>query len=409
MTATVIAPTPALAPLAVATRLLIDLGLLLWPKLRGSDSAGIVRLDAIGDFVVWLPAAEELVAHLRASHSRVVLVANQLWAPWAARLLAVDDVVPVDTGRLERDLRYRLAVLWRIRGLDLGTVVCPTFSRIPGDGNDAVVFASGACHRIGNLGYRSRSRVARAMRSLLNLGYSRLVLPDTAPRADHPVAEAENNAAFLRGLGLTPASHVARLPVADDVNLAPLALPEGPFAVLIPGGSFPAKAWPVERFAEVGRALKGHGLEVLVSGSGGEHALCQRLADACGGRNIAGQTSLPALGEVIRRARLVVGNDSAGMHIAVAVGTDSLCVMWGGSFGRFIPYPPELLPEGLIAQAVYHRMPCFGCTGACPLQPVEGKLPCIAAVPVSTVLSSLSEILSGDAPTAAHNSRLSNS
>lgn len=387
--------------LQVAVRLLIDLSLLFLPKRRVSNSAGIVRLDAIGDFVVWLPAAEALVMHLRASHSRVVLIANQLWAPWAARLLSVDEVVPVDAGRMTRDLCYRLGVLRRIHGTGLGTIVCPTFSRIPGDGNDAVVFASGARCRIGNVGYRSRSRTADALRSLLNRGYSRVVSADARSTADIHVNEAENNAAFLRGLDLQPISAIGRLPVAGDIDLEPLDLPEGPYVVLFPGGSFPAKAWPVERFAEVGRAMKAFGLAIVVSGSVDEHALCERLANACGGLNIAGQTSLPTLAEVIRRARLVIGNDSAGIHIAVASGTDSLCVMWGGSFGRFIPYARDLLPEGLIAQAVYHRMPCFGCTGACPLPQVDGKLPCIAAVPVADVLSSLSEVLSGDGTTTS--------
>jgi hypothetical protein len=88
------------------------------------------------------------------------------------------------------------------------------------------------------------------------------------------------------------------------------------------------------------------------------------------------------------------------MHIAVAAGTNSLCVMWGGSFGRFIPYAPEFLPEGLFARAVYNRMDCFGCTGACSLPSVQGKLPCIATIPVSAVLSSLKEILRDDCATA---------
>lgn len=391
--------------LSVSMRLLLDLVLLLLPKGRSSDKAGIVRLDAIGDFVIWLPAAEALVSHLRASHRRVVLVANQHWAPWAARLLAVDEVVPVDTLRMEKDISYRFKVLRQVLGMGLGTIVCPTFSRIPGDGNDAVVFASGARYRIGNLGYRSRSRMAGVLRLLLNFGYSSLVPLDTASRAGLPVSETENNAAFLRGLGLAATALIGRLPVADDLDLAPLDLPDEPYVVLIPGGSFPGKAWPVERFAEVGRTMKVGGLAVVVSGSGGEHELCEGLASACGGRNIAGKTSLPALAEVIRRARLVIGNDSAGIHIAVATGTDSLCIMWGGSFGRFIPYASELLTEGQFARAVYHRMDCFGCTGSCPLPPVQDKLPCVAAVPVSAVLSSLEEVLRDDGIAAFHNPR----
>ena len=310
-------------------KLLIDLYLMVLPK-RGQNAAtGVVRLDAIGDFVVWLPAAEVLVADLRARNRRVVLIANQLWAPWAKALLTPDETVSVDMGRFGSDLRYRLSVLKRVRALKLGEIILPTYSRIPGDGNDAIAFASGARNRIGNLGYRSRNLIAGILRALLNFGYSSVVPSDSAPRAGRPISETENNAVFLRGLGLSATARVGRLPFAVDVDLASLCLPDSPYAVLIPGGSFSAKAWPVERFAEVGHALKASGLELLISGSSGEHELCEQLAAACGGRNIAGQTSLPALGEVIRRARLLVGNDSAGMHIAVAAGTDSLCVMWG--------------------------------------------------------------------------------
>jgi ADP-heptose:LPS heptosyltransferase len=389
----------------VATRLVIDLSLLLLPKRCDSNAAGIVRLDAIGDFVIWLPTAKALVAHLRISHERVVLIANQLWAPWAAKLLDVDEVLQIDTGRMNKEISYRLEVMRRVRSLRLGTIICPTFSRIPGDGNDAVVFASSARCRIGNFGYRSRSRMAYALRLLLNLGYSRVVLSGDKSNSGIVVNEAENNATFLVGLGLAPTSLIGNLSVADDVELDYLKLPDEPYVVLIPGGSFSAKAWPVERFAEVGRALKKCGLEVVVSGSGAEHALCERLSSACGGRNIAGKTSLPVFAEVIRHARLVIGNDSASIHIAVATRTDSLCVMWGGSFGRFIPYAPALLPKGVIAHAVYKRMDCFGCTGDCPLPPVDGKVPCIDAIPVSAILSSLNYDLNVDVTTGVYKQR----
>ncbi|HEY6966361.1 MAG TPA: hypothetical protein VI229_02745, partial [Burkholderiales bacterium] len=38
----------------------------------------IVRLDGIGDFVLWLDACRQLAAHYRARGARVVLVANAL-------------------------------------------------------------------------------------------------------------------------------------------------------------------------------------------------------------------------------------------------------------------------------------------------------------------------------------------
>jgi hypothetical protein len=79
--------------------------------------------------------------------------------------------------------------------------------------------------------------------------------------------------------------------------------------------------------------------------------------------------------------------------------------MWGGSFGRFIPYAPALLPKGVIARAVYKRMDCFGCTGDCPLPPVDGKVPCIDAIPVSAILSSLNYDLNVDVTTGVYKQR----
>lgn len=381
-------------------KLLLDLCLMTLPKRGRCVATGVVRLDAIGDFVVWLPAAQALVADLRARQRRVVLIANQLWAPWAESLLAPDEIVTVDMGRFGRDLRYRLDVLRRVRALRLGEVILPTYSRIPGDGNDAVAFASGARERIANRGYRSRHRLAGWLRRLLNLGYTRVLSPDDVDAQGRLKSEPVINAGFSRALGLRQDALVGRLP-ASATELADLPLPAGPYVVMIPGGSWSGKAWPVERFAAIGREVRARDLAVVVSGSPGERALCEELATACGGVNLAGRTSLATLAEVIGGAQLVIGNDSAGMHIAVAARTDSVCVMWGGSFGRFIPYPQDILPEGLQARAVYHRMDCFGCTGACPFPAVQGKVPCVDAVPVADVWNTVKDVLRFGKPVAA--------
>lgn len=372
------------------------------PKRGSNETTAVVRLDAIGDFVIWLPAGQTLIADLRARKRRVVLIANELWATWAQELLAPDEILAVDMKRFGSDLRYRFALLKRVRRLRLGEIIIPTYSRIPGDGNDAIAFASGASNRIANIGYRSRNYIAGVLRSMLNLGYSRVVPSNAVPRVGHVISEFENNAVFLRGLGISSIASVGRIPVVSNIDLTRLCLPDRPYAILIPGGSFLAKAWPVERFAEVGLALKDSGLDVLVSGSKSENSLCEQIATICGGKNISGKTSLQELAEVIRRARIVVGNDSAGMHIAVATGSNSVCVMWGGSFGRFIPYASELLTEGQFARAVYQHMDCFGCTGACPLPLVHGKLPCIAAVSVSDVMLSMADVLSHDSTNLIH-------
>ncbi|MEN9493665.1 MAG: hypothetical protein RJA63_4114 [Pseudomonadota bacterium] len=392
--------------LHLISKLLIDICLLPLPKNKRArtDAAGIVRLDAIGDFVVWLPSAQALMAQLRAQGKQhIVLVANALWANWAASLLPVDQVVAVDTSLFSASLRYRLSTLRKVHSLKLGTLISPTFSRIPGDGNDALAFGSGAPVRIANKGYVSKHRLVAWLRRLLNKGYSQVITanPLASPSGHARAAsEAEINAGFVKALGASLDVLVATID-RSECTFAPPLPPRGSYVVFIPGGSWIGKAWPIERFGEIARRLHEQGFEIVVSGSASERALCEELALECRGHNMAGQTTLPGLAEVIRNARLVIGNDSAGMHIAVATRSDSICVMWGGSFGRFIPYPQEILPVGLQARAVYHRMDCFGCTGACPFPTVQGKVPCVEAVPIAAVWTAVQDVLRSGKPVAA--------
>lgn len=109
---------------------------------------------------------------------------------------------------------------------------------------------------------------------------------------------------------------------------------DAPFVVLNPGANDERKRWPAERFAAVGAALaRERGVRVLVNGAPGERELAEevsRRVDAmCGGGGaIPGAAALPALGmtigalkAVLKRARLLVTNDTGPRHIAAAFGT----------------------------------------------------------------------------------------
>lgn len=96
------------------------------------------------------------------------------------------------------------------------------------------------------------------------------------------------------------------------------------FVVLNPGGNNPAKRWPAERFAEVGRHLAAtRGLRVLVNGAPAEAGLARSIAAEVGPAGVSlaelGGT-LGSLKAVVRRASLMVTNDTGPRHIAAAFG-----------------------------------------------------------------------------------------
>ena len=150
------------------------------------------------------------------------------------------------------------------------------------------------------------------------------------------------------------------------------------------------KCWPASRFAEIARRLYGlTGWSGVVCGGPGEAELGAALAgEQPPVTDLVGKTSLAGLVEVIRRARLVVTNDTVAVHFAGAVEIPSVCVLGGGHYGRFLPYP------GGGPLAVTHRMDCFGCDWECVHRTPPGRpYPCVDRVTVDDVWEAVLELV----------------
>lgn len=357
---------------------------------RGQDSGAgplvLVKVDAIGDFVVWLSAAERLVTRHRPR--RVVLIANRIVAELARASGMFDEVLTIDTAAFIHDRRYRFVTLRKIRNLRASIAIQPSYSRSFWVG-DAMIRATGAPERIGYSG--DFNNIRPWQKRISDRWYTRLV-----PARSEKMHELQRNADFLRGLGDNDAipaigqlGPVARLP--EVLKDAP------PYFVAVPGAGSTRRMWPIDRFAGLARELAGrHGLRLVVCGSPDERELAEDLARQSGLDDalvLAGMTSLPELVETIRHAQLVIANESSAIHIAAAVGTRAYCFLGGGHFGRFMPYPNDL--PGTIPVAIYADMACFNCNWQCtqPHGP-EGPYPCLEAIAAETAAEAVAQTFS---------------
>jgi len=99
------------------------------------------------------------------------------------------------------------------------------------------------------------------------------------PLSDHMIEQAVELASALAGdeLGLTAPD----LPVDEaaerwcDARLS--GGPNGPLVLMNPGAGWGAKRWPVERYADVARALGARGFRVLVNAGPGEEVLAEEV------------------------------------------------------------------------------------------------------------------------------------
>ncbi len=170
---------------------------------------------------------------------------------------------------------------------------------------------------------------------------------------------------------------------AADQWLAARGLGPG-FVALAPGSVWATKRWPY--YPELAAAIDG---PVVVVGGADDVALADTIAARAPGRvrSAAGALSLRASAALIARARVLVTNDSAPLHLATAVGTPTVAI--------FGPTAPEqgFGPRGAGDTALGHAtLSCRPCSAhgqrVCPLLHHR----CMKELTVETVSAALADI-----------------
>ncbi len=353
-----------------------------------SDAMLIIKLDAIGDFILWLDSAKEF--RKLYPDKKLVLCANAIWSDLAECFPYWDEVIAVERNRLCTDLFYRIKLLTFIRKQRFKVAIQPTFSREYFTG-DSLIRSSGAEQRIGSQG--DLSNIIDEDKAISDTWYTKLIPADVAP-----LMEIKRNAEFIRGLGLENFSGgISKVEKLLDLHCE--LTPEKSYYVVFPGSLWKYKVWPASKFAElIIRNSKIFGLHVVLCGSLEEKSICDKIVELSGCVpiiNLAGKTSLVELFEVIRRAKMLVGNDSSAIHIAAATGTPSVCILGGGHFGRFMPYEIEKKVSAPLPTPVFEKMDCYGCGWRCIYHIKRNQpFPCIDRITVDQVVHACIQVTS---------------
>jgi ADP-heptose:LPS heptosyltransferase len=177
------------------------------------------------------------------------------------------------------------------------------------------------------------------------------------------------------------------LPPDDDRRLAvrrPLppvveAVGDGPFVVVHPGASVPARAWSPERSAALVRALA-RNRRVVVTGGADERVLTAFVAghDAV---DLGGRLDLAELTAVLDAADAVVVGNTGPAHLAAAVGTPVVSLFSPAERWRPYGVPAVVLGD--------QGAPCAGSLArTCP---VPGH-PCLDGVGIDAVVAAVDQL-----------------
>jgi ADP-heptose:LPS heptosyltransferase len=327
----------------------------------------VARLDSDGDVLLAGPAVRAVAAHA----DEVTLLCGPGGRQAAALLPGVDHV-------LEWAAPWILADPGPVRAEETEGLITSVRS---GDVTEAVVLTS--FHQSA-LPLALLLRLAGVRRiTAISEDYPGSLL-DVRHRVPELIPEAERalSVAAAAGFGLPP---------GDDGRLRVRApLPEvagltgtGPYVVVHPGASVPARACPPELAAAVVRTLAATGRRVLVTGGPGERALTAYAAGAAGA-DLGGRTGLAQLAAVLAGADALVVGNTGPAHLAAAVGTPVVSL-----FAPTVPYEkwgPYRVPAVRLGD---QHAACRGTRAR--VCPVPGH-PCLSTVSAADVAGALAHL-----------------
>ena len=154
-----------------------------------------------------------------------------------------------------------------------------------------------------------------------------------------------------------------------------------PLIAIHPGSPIPLKRWLPERYAELADWLIAQKrAQILYVGVEDEIPIVTKIQAFMRGEsiNIAGKTTLTQLASILHTCNVFIGNDSGPMHLAAAVGTQTIGLYGPGD-------PTRFGPAGEKCQTI-RRMsdcPCLGTT--CRF----GKAGCMSKIQVTDVIQTL--------------------
>lgn len=159
----------------------------------------------------------------------------------------------------------------------------------------------------------------------------------------------------------------------------------GAFVVLHSGAKFAAKCWPAGRYAELGAWIADrYGATPVLTGSAGERDAAQRIVRAAAVPmvNLAGETTLTGLMELLRIAAGCIVNDTGTMHLAAMAGVPTVAIF------STRHSPTHWLPLGGNVVSLFSLPACRFC-----FNDTCGTGVCLAAISVDDVQRAFEQVV----------------
>jgi len=326
----------------------------------------IIKMRYIGDTVLVTPLISALKKALPLAEMHLLIHSDT--APVVKGHPEIDNLHAFDYIHAKKDLLYFIKFVHKIKKLKFDMVIDLTRN----DRSALLTALTGAVWRIGYDGASLFQKMAYTHKVPFRSGKIHMV--------DHHLQIAGH-------LGLPvdnihPNLAVSRREIRDVRHRLDGAGLDAtrPYVLIHPGARRWYKSWPTDRFARIADAILEHyPVQVVISGAPGDQAACGAIASAMTRRafDLCGVFSLSQLPALIEQGALLIGNDSAPIHIATAVNTP-VVALFGPT--RWEDWQPRRSRDVTL----FTSLPCRPCGHSSPDCPL-GDATCMAGIPVERV------------------------
>jgi len=299
----------------------------------------IVRVDEIGDFMLWQNFIPEIVQSERLKGYKLHFCGNRSWKSIFDLEYPhlFQQTIWLDKISFKKKLFYRFQFLRIIYKERYDIIINPTYSRAKRI-DDAIVRAAKAKRRVG----MNRNQENYAW---YEMNFDQHLYTDLFIHKEKPVFEFYRNRLFTEYLTgkKSPVQNIT----FNSENIAAAIdqkLPEK-FFVVFPGSRSKSRIWPASHFIEVSNYLfQQFGWTAVICGAHNDAVYAKNFIEQYQHpmMNIVGNTSLPEMLLVLKKANCLLSVDTGSVHLASAVGCTVFGIYNGSQYGRFAPYPKEL-------------------------------------------------------------------
>jgi len=364
-----------------------------WPVFRKPRGVLVVRMDGIGDMVLFRRALDHYADAFGVDQSEITVLGCDSWGRLADRVFAGYRVVTIDEHAFARNPFYRFKVALGVRRMAPAVTICDSYMRRALMA-DSLVWLSAAPETVVSAPFVSERTRPEFTYYLSQVG--RII--DTGPYPTHEIIRHYRFVSAIAGKTIQP--EAPRIAWRDQ---PPPVAAGAPYAVLNPGSNEPGRRWPLAGYVAVARRLLKRGYRVILVGQAdtwGDRQGIAGIVDDANVIDLTGRTDLPQLMDLIKHAALMVTNDTGPAHLGVALGCPTVIIVGGGHFGSFVPYPAAVAPANV--RFVHQRMECYHCFWRCHKRANAYQVfPCVSAIGEETVWRECEALLAAGAETTA--------